>query len=72
MLSSLGYFFLLNSKYHLRNELLRFTRCDEQTVKPLKHTSKAKKVKKHGNINQSNLKPFCFDANMTSSIDTNL
>ena len=38
-------FFLLNCKYHFRNELLKFTRCDEQTVNPLKHTSKANKVK---------------------------
>ena len=37
--------FLLNCKYYFRNELLRFTRCIEQTVNPLKHTFKAKKVK---------------------------
>ena len=58
------FFFLKNGKYYFRNEPLKLTRCDKQTIKPLKCIFKEKKVKKTWKKNRSNLKPLYFGANM--------
>ena len=39
------FFFLLNAKYHFRNELLKLTRYVKQTGRPLKLTFMAEKSK---------------------------
>ncbi|CAF1707528.1 unnamed protein product [Brassica napus] len=66
------FFLFLNGKYHFINELLKLTICDKQTIRPLKNILPWQKKVKTWKQNQSNLKPFCFGANKTSNIDTNL
>ena len=41
------FFFLLNGKYHFRNELLKLTICDKQTIRPIKTYFHGKKKDKN-------------------------